>query len=311
MWLFPGRHHLIEMLSFLLCENSWIRIARYGCVDVWMCRFRGHIAHASPKICNMPNTLENISPVTWVWCSHKFQFQRSSSQHLFGKSCVKGDKAVLCSGDVSLQQISARHNWEKSDPMSHPWLYNVCHQLLSTRAMAFLQRTTPNFAQFAKRSPDCVCNMVRFHQLLKNVLLSPAFEAISKSPVFWYYHCRAWGKNKPRLMVDQWKKSRSNNIKTQQTQRLEVEKKRTPKPILFAGVTKKGHHRTANLECYQGSVLLCVCAHTCLGSPPFSLVFGIPGLLPSAILQMAKSKKGPGFGTRTGFTSPHHPWHKN
>ena len=75
-----------------------------------------------------------------------------------------------------------------------------------------------------------------------------------KKPVFWYYHCRAWGKNKPRLMVDQWKKSRSNNIETQQTQRLEVEKKRTPKPILFAGVTKKDHHRTANLECYQVSV---------------------------------------------------------
>lgn len=210
-----------------------------GCMDVWMCRFRGHIAHASPKICNMPNTLENISPVTWVWCSHKFQFQRSSSQHLFGKSCVKGDKAVLCSGDVSLQQISARHNWEKSDPMSHPWLYNVCHQLLSTRAMAFLQRTTPNFAQFAKRSPDCVCNMVRFHQLLKNVLLSPAFEAISKSPVFWYYHCRAWGKNKPRLMVDQWKKSRSNNIKTQQTQRLEVEKNELQNPSFLRESPKK------------------------------------------------------------------------
>ena len=60
-----------------------------------------------------------------------------------------------------------------------------------------------------------------------------------KKPVFWYYHCRAWGKNKPRLMVDQWKKSRSNNIETQQTQRLEVEKNELQNPSFLRESPKK------------------------------------------------------------------------
>ena len=40
-------------------------------------------------------------------------------------------------------------------------------------------------------------------------------------------------------MVDQWKKSRSNNIKTQQTQRLEVEKNELQNPSFLRESPKK------------------------------------------------------------------------
>ena len=199
---------IISLKCYLFC---FVKIHGSGlqCIDVSNCG--GYAPYAPPKS-GWRRDLQHAQPTWKHITSHMnmifpgFQFPLSSSHHLFGKSCAKSDKTVLFPGDVSLQQISARHNWARSDP------YNFCRQARLLINNSHGPSTCGWCYIFNENPPKTLPNLQRDH--LDHLTVSASWWLLSSAPQHLKpyqklsvsnYHRRA-RKNKPRLMVDQWQK---------------------------------------------------------------------------------------------------------